>query len=177
MLDQHLAQLVPLVEAQATELAATVRDYGMRVPEDLFSRMVTPDATAMAQARQMEWCGLRPLLLRGLEVGMTTLTAPMKMYVRATWEPPRPRIVRTPLLLKDPQLAEELPRVHVAGEVAIHLGVALDGLAGTRTKEAEAEAAVGAAQRASILGRAAIGIGVAVYLICLHAKKRLASSV
>ena len=82
MLDQHLAQL-PLIEAQATELAATVRDYGMRVPEDLFSRMVTPDETVMAQARQMGWCGLRLLLLRGLEVGMTTLTAPLKMYVRA----------------------------------------------------------------------------------------------
>ena len=83
MLDQHLAQLVPLVKAQAAELAATVRDYGMRVPEDLFSRMATPDAMAMTQARQMGWCGLRLLLLRGLEVGMTTLTAPLKMYVRA----------------------------------------------------------------------------------------------
>ena len=83
MLDQQVAQFVPLVEAQATELAATVRDYGMRVPEDLFSRMVTPDETVMAQARQMGWCGLRLLLLRGLEVGMTTLTAPLKMYVRA----------------------------------------------------------------------------------------------
>jgi len=99
----------------------------------------------------------------------------MKMYVRATWDPPRPRIVRTPLLLKDPQLAEELPRVEAAGEVAIHWGGALDGLAGTKTKEAEA--AAGAAQTASIGGTAVIGIGVAVYLICLHAKKRLASSV
>jgi hypothetical protein len=173
MLDKQLAQLVPLVKAQAPELAATVRDYGMRVPGDLFSRMVTPDATATAQARQMGWCGLRHLLLRGLEVGMTTLTAPMKMYVRATWEPPRPRIVRTPLLLKDPQLAEELARVQAAGEVAIHLGVALDGLAGKKNEEA----AAGAAQMVSIGGTAVIGIGVAVYLICLHAKKRLASSV
>jgi hypothetical protein len=147
----------------------------MRVPKDLFPRMVTPDAMATAHARQTGWCGLRLLLVRGLEVGMTTLTAPMKMYVRATWEPPRPRIVRTPLLLKDPQLAEELPRVEAAGEVAIHLGVALDGLAGTKTEEAEA--AAGAAQMASIGGTAVIGIGVAVYLICLHAKKRLASSV
>jgi hypothetical protein len=175
MLDQHLDQLVPLVEAQAAELAATVRDYGMRVPEDLFSRIATPDATATAHAWQMEWSGLRRLLLRGLAVGMTTLTEPMKMYVRATWEPPRPRIVRTPLLLKDAQLAEELPRVQAAGEVAIHLGVVLDGLAGTKTKEAEAPA--GAAQMASIGGMAVIGIGVAVYLICLHTKKRLASSV
>jgi hypothetical protein len=123
----------------------------------------------------MEWSGLRRLLFRGLEVGMTTLTAPMKMYVRATWEPPRPRIVRTPLLLKDPQLAEELPRVQAAGEVAIHLGIALGGLAGTKTEDTKT--AAGAAQMASIGRPAVIGIGVAVYLICLHAKKRLASSV
>jgi hypothetical protein len=114
----------------------------------------------LRQGRQMGWCGLRHLLLRGLEVGMTTLTAPMKMYVRATWEPPRPWILRTPLLLKDPRFAEELPRVQAAGVVAIHLGVALDGLAGTKTKEAEA--AAGAAQTASIGGTAVIGIGVAV---------------
>ena len=37
--------------------------------------------------------------------------------VDATWEPPWPRIVRKPLLLKDPQLAEELPRLEAAGKV------------------------------------------------------------
>jgi hypothetical protein len=115
------------------------------------------------------------LTRRGLEVGMTTLTAPMKMYVRATWEPSRPRIVRAPLLLKDPQLAEELPRVQAAGEVTIHLGMALHGLAGTKTEDTKRVAV--AAQMASIGGPAAIGIGVAVYLICLHAKRRLASGV
>jgi hypothetical protein len=174
MLDQHLAQL-PLIEAQATELAATVRDYGMRVPEDIFPRMIRSDAKATAHVRQMGWCGLGPLLLTGLEVGMTTLAAPMKMYVRATWEPPRPRIVRTPLLLKDPQLAEELPRVQAAGEVAIHLGVALGGLAGTKTEDTKT--AAGAAQMASIGRPAVIGIGAAVYLICLHAKKRVSRPV
>jgi hypothetical protein len=63
--------------------------------------------------------------------------------------------------------------------VAIHLGVALDGLAGTKDEEAEAAeaAAAGAAQMASIGGTAVIGIGAAVYLICLHAKKRLAFNV
>ena len=81
--------------------------------------------------------------------------------------------MRTPLLLRDPQLAEELPRVQAAGEVAIHLGVALDGLAGKKNEEA----AAGATQMVSIGGTAVIGIGVVAYLICLHAKKRLACNV
>lgn len=116
MLDQHLAQFGPHMQVQAMELSALLRKYGMLVPEDLLPRMVALDAVATAQARQLGWSGLRPLVLRGLEVGMTTLTTPLKMYQRATWEPPWPRIVRKPLLLKDPQLAEELPRLEGSGE-------------------------------------------------------------
>lgn len=172
MLDQHLAQFGPHMQVPAIELSAMLRNYGMQVPEDLIPRMVAPDAVATAQARQLGWSGLRPLLLRGLEVGMTTLTAPLKMYQRATWEPPWPRIVRKPLLLKDPRLAEELPRLEAAGKVTIHLGVGI--LTGTGSREAEA--AGGAARMASIGGTAAIGIAVAVWLICFHTKKRLVAS-
>lgn len=121
----------------------------------------------------MEWSGLQPLLLRGFQVGMTTLTAPVKMHLHATWEPPWPLIIREPLLLKDPQLAAELPQLQAAGKVAINLGVALDGLAGGKAMKAEGETS--AAQMLSIGGTAAIGIGVAVFLIGFHTRKRLAA--
>ena len=173
LLDRHLTQFVPHRHPQATQLSAAVRDYGMRVAEDLFPRMVTPDADT-AQARKIGWSGLRPLLLHGLEVGMTTLAAPQKTYKQVTWEPPWPLIVRAPLKLKNPQLAAELPRVQAAGKVAIHLGVAVNGLAGAQAMEAEA--VTDPVQMSSIGGTAAISIGVAVFLICFHAQKRLAAS-
>ena len=74
-----------------------------------------------------------------------------------------------PLLLKDPQLAEELPQLQAAGQAAIHLGVALDGLAGHKAMKADVETT--AAQMLSIGGTAAIATGVAVFLIGFHTEK------
>ena len=171
MFDQHLAGLVPLPVPNPAELSAIVRSCGMRVSEDLLLQMLTTNAAGAVEAQQMGWNGLRPLLLRGFEVGTTTLTAPWKMYIKATWEPPYPRIIRRPLLLKDAKLAEELPRVRAAGKVAVQLGLALNRLAGS--KGTEPERATDAAAIRSLGGAAAIGIGMAVFLICLHTNSSL----
>jgi hypothetical protein len=143
----------------------------MRVSEDLLVQMLTTNPAGGVEAQQMAWYRLRPLLLRGLEVGTTTLTAPRKMYVKATWEPPYPRITRRPLLLKDPKLAEELPRMRAAGKVAVQLGLALNGLAGIESTEVAPDAAA----IRSLGGTAVIGIGVAVFLICFHTNRRMAN--
>ena len=104
---------------------------------------------------------------------MTTLTAPLKMYVRAPGNRHDRGLCVRRCCRRTRSGPKELPRVQAAGEVAIHLGVALDGLAGKKNEEA----AVGAAQMVSIGGTAVIGISVVAYLICLHAKKRLAFNV
>jgi hypothetical protein len=171
MFDQHLARLVPLPVPNPGELSAILGTCGMRVSEDLLVQMLTTNPAGGVEAQPMGWYRLRPLLLRGLEVGTTTLTAPRKMYVKATWEPPYPRITRRPLLLKDPKLAEELPRVRAAGKVAVQLGLALNGLAGSESTEVAPDAAA----IRSLGGTAVIGIGVAVLLICFHTNRRMAN--
>jgi hypothetical protein len=171
MLDQHLARFVPVTVPDPAELSAILRNCGMRGSEGLLPEMLTTDGVVDAQ--KVGWYGLRNLLLRGFEVGTTTLTAARKMYVKATWEPPYPRITRRPLLLKDPKLADELPRVSAAGKVAVQLGLALNRLAGNESMEPEA--ATDAAAIAVTGGTPAVGIGVAVFLICFHTKRRLVS--
>ena len=92
MLEQHLAQFVPHLQVQPTELAEVVRNWGMHVPEDHF-----PEADARANWHVKD---------RSQWVVWPTTAAAARFSGRndnahstgkddpdATWEPPWPRSI------------------------------------------------------------------------------------
>ena len=175
VLDSRLARLDPFSQLERTELAAIVHQCGMRVPEDVLAFMLRPKASGPEAGRPVRWTGVRGSLLDGFQIGMKTLADRVPMYVRATWEYPWPRIVRTPRVLLDPQLGLGLGRIEEAAQMAMAVGARLAPEYAGRLP-ITAGVPTRAAEMASKGGVAVFSIGIAVFLICFSARSRLAET-